>query len=300
MLEDTVCIVCGGGRGIGEATAKLMAEKGATVVVNDLGVDVTGENESEQPAQQTVDSIQSAGGDAMAHYGDVSDMDYTEQLIQDTVDEFGAVHSISNFAGVLRDRMIFNMSEEEWDTVINVHLKGHFSLLHNAAKHWRQRYKEEEFERERAFLGTSSAAAKGNPGQPNYGAAKAGILGLMRVGARELNQYNVRVNSLWPGALTRMTEDLPGIPDEVDEDVFGPQLVAPAPVFLASDAAEGITGTTVGISGGDLSYVSDPVEERRFRRNLSDEGGWTPEEIAEVWDGLTEGLDTHKTEPVGM
>lgn len=300
MLDDSVCIVCGGGRGLGEATAKLMAEKGANVVVNDLGVDVTGEGQSEQPAQQTVEEIKSNGNEAMVHFGDVTDLDYTEKLIRETVDKYGAVHSITNFAGVLRDRMVFNMTEDEWDTVIHVHLKGHFSLLHNAASHWRQRYKEEEYERQRSFLGVSSAAAKGNPGQPNYSAAKAGILGLMRNGSRELNQYNVRVNALWPGALTRMTEDLESIPDDLDEDVLGPQLVAPAPVFYASEAAEGITGTTLSLSGGDLSYVSDPVEERTLTRDPIEEGGWTPEEIEEVWDDLTEGFATHKTDFVGM
>lgn len=301
MLEDTVCVVCGGGRGLGRATAIKMADQGATVVVNDLGADVTGEGSDRDPATETVETIRANGGTAMAHFGDVTDIDYTEQLIADTVEEFGEVHSVTNFAGVLRDRMVFNMTGDEWDTVIHVHLRGHFSLLHNASKHWRERYKQTDgFDRERSFLGVSSAAAKGNPGQPNYSAAKAGILGLMRNGARELHQYDVRVNALWPGALTRMTENIDAIPDNLDEEQFGPQLVAPAPVFFASEAAEGVTGTTVALAAGNLSFVSDPVEERTLTRDPEEKGGWTAEEIAEVWDELTDGFETRKTDPVGM
>lgn len=293
MLEDTVCIVCGGGHGIGEETAVDMAAHGATVVVNDLGVDVTGGGTDEDPANSTVDRIEDNGGDAMAHFGDVTDVEYTAQLIEDTVDTYGAVHSITNFAGILRDRMIFNMTEEEWDIVIDVHLKGHYSLLHNAAKHWRNRFKEEEYEKQRSFLCVSSGSAGGNPGQGNYGAAKAGILGLMRTTSRELYQYNVRVNALWPSALTRMTENLPGIGD-MDAEEFGPQLVAAAPTFLASDQASDVTGVTVGLGGGDLSYISDPERERTLSKDLASEGGWTASEVAEKWDELTAGFETNK------
>jgi NAD(P)-dependent dehydrogenase (short-subunit alcohol dehydrogenase family) len=209
MLENTVQVVCGGGGGLGEETAVAMAEAGATVVVNDLGVDVTGEGSDDQPAQETVDRIEEVGGEATAHYGDVTDLDYAEQLIEDTVAEYGAVHGIANFAGILRDSMLFNMSEEDFDAVVNVHLKGHFALLRTAAEHWRDRSKAEGFDRDRHFCCVSSGVAAGNPGQANYTAAKAGILGLMRTAARELRQYDVRVNALWPTALTRMTEDLP-------------------------------------------------------------------------------------------
>lgn len=296
MLDDTVCIVCGGGHGIGEETAVSMAEHGATVVVNDLGVDVTGGGADEEPAQETVDRIEDAGGRAMAHFGDVTDLEYTERLIQETVDTFGAVHNITNFAGVLRDRMIFNMSEDEWDTVIDVHLKGHFSLVRNAAKHWRNRSKEEGgFDSRRSFLCVSSGSAQGNIGQGNYAAAKAGILGLMRTSSRELFQYDVRVNAFWPAALTRMTEDLPGVGD-LDEEEFGPQLVTGVPVFLASDHADEVTGCTVGMAGGEYSYISDPERERILSKDLETEGGWTATEVADRWDELTEGFVTNKVE----
>lgn len=302
MLEDTVCIVCGGGNGLGEATAKLMAEKDASVVVNDLGVDLSGEETDVQPAQQTVDDITANGGEAMAHYGDVTDLDYTEQLIKETVEKYGAVHSIANFAGILRDRMIFNMSEEEWDAVIDVHLKGHFSLLRNASRHWKERYEEEDgFDRERSFLGVSSSAAIGWAGQPNYAAAKAGVLGLVRNCAQELDRYDVRVNALWPEAYTRMYKSIPEEyrPDAMGDDTHGPHLVAPLPVFLASEAATGITGCTVGLGGGELSFIDDPDRVKRIVKEVpanTPTGGWTPEQIADAWAELAKGYETHRTD----
>jgi NAD(P)-dependent dehydrogenase (short-subunit alcohol dehydrogenase family) len=300
MLEDTVCIVAGAGRGIGKETAKLMADEGASVVVNDLGADLSGEGQDVQPAQQTVDEIVDAGGEAMAHYGDITDLEYTDDLIQDTVDEYGAVHSITNFAGILRDRMIFNMSEEEWDAVIDVHLKGHFSLLRNASQQWKSRYENEEFERQRSFLGVSSSAAIGWAGQPNYAAAKAGVLGLVRNCAQELDRYNVRVNALWPEAYTRMYKSIPEEyqPDGMTDETHGPQLVAPLPAFLASDEATDITGCTVGLGSGELSFISDPDRKRKIIKEVPADtktGGWTPEQIAGAWENLTDGYDTKRT-----
>ena len=297
MLDDTVCIVCGGGRGLGEATAKLMAAEGASVVVNDLGVDLSGEEASEQPAQETVNDIEDEGGEAVAHYGDVSDLEYAEELLSDTLDRYGAVHNVTNFAGILRDRMIFNMTPEEWDAVIEVHLRGHYALMRVASEHWRNRYKEEEYEKQRSFLGVSSAAAAGSAGQPNYSAAKAGILGLMRSSAHALHRYNIRCNALWPGALTRMTES---IPEEyrgaMSEEDYGAHLVAPLPAFLASDAAEDITGITAGLSGGELTFINNPRPVRWMQKDPLESGGWSIEEIAERWGELTSGLDTNQTE----
>jgi NAD(P)-dependent dehydrogenase (short-subunit alcohol dehydrogenase family) len=300
MLEDTVCIVAGAGRGIGKETAKLMADEGASVVVNDLGADLSGEGQDVQPAQQTVNEIVEAGGEAMAHYGDITDLEYTDELIQDTVDEYGAVHSITNFAGILRDRMIFNMSEEEWDAVIDVHLKGHFSLLRNASQQWKSRYEEEEFDRQRSFLGVSSSAAIGWAGQPNYAAAKAGVLGLVRNCAQELERYNVRVNALWPEAYTRMYKSIPEEyqPNGMTDETHGPQLVAPLPAFLASDEATDITGCTVGLGSGELSFISDPDRKRKIIKEVPADtktGGWTPEQIADAWENLTDGYETTRT-----
>ncbi|MCY4730312.1 SDR family oxidoreductase [Natronomonas gomsonensis] len=290
MLEDTVCIVCGGGHGLGEETAVAMAEEGASVVVNDLGVDVSGEGSDEQPAEETVERIEAAGGEATAHFGDVTDLDYTEGLIEDTVAEYGAVHGIVNFAGVLRDGMLFKMSEEQFDTVVDVHLKGHFSLLRNAASHWRQRHKAEGgFDRERSFVCLSSGVSVGNVGQANYSAAKAGILGLMRTAALELDQYDVRVNAMWPTAVTRLTEDLPAMV-AADPDDLGPQHVTGVPVFLSSEAAEGVTGCTLAVAGDSVSIVSDPERERTL--STDSDGGWSATELAERWSELTDGFET--------
>ncbi|WP_336134050.1 SDR family NAD(P)-dependent oxidoreductase [Natronomonas amylolytica] len=292
MLDDTVCIVCGGGGGIGEETAAALADEGAAVVVNDLGVDVSGEGSDEQPAEETVARIEAAGGEGMAHFGDVTDLEYTERLIADTVDEYGAVHAVVNFAGILRDGMLFKMDEDQWDSVIDVHLKGHFSLLRNAAAHWRQRHKAEDgFDRERSFICVSSGVSVGNIGQANYSAAKAGILGLMRTGALELDQYDVRINAMWPTALTRMTEDLPGMAG-MDEADMGPQHTTGVPVFLASEAAEGITGCTLAVAGDSVSVVSDPERERSL--STESDNGWSGEELADRWDELTEDYETRR------
>jgi NAD(P)-dependent dehydrogenase (short-subunit alcohol dehydrogenase family) len=297
MLDDTVQIVCGAGGGLGEETAVAMAEHGATVVVNDLGVDVDGEGSDAEPAQETVERIEDAGGEAMAHFGDVTDLEYTEQLVADTVEEYGAVHGVINYAGILRDSMVFNMDEDEWDAVIDVHLKGHFSVVRAVSSHWRERYKAEGgFDRQRSLTCVSSGVAAGNPGQANYSAAKAGILGLMRTSARELYQYDVRVNALWPTALTRMTEDLPAMAG-ADEESMGPQLVPAAPVFLASEGAEDVNGVTLAIAGGNVAVVSDPEREQSLSKNVGEEGGWTAAEIDDRWDELTEGVNTMRMSP---
>ncbi|MFQ3318729.1 MAG: NAD(P)-dependent dehydrogenase (short-subunit alcohol dehydrogenase family) [Natronomonas sp.] len=292
MLEDRVCLICGGGHGIGEETAVAMADHGATVVVNDLGVDVSGEGSDEQPARETVERIEERGGEAMAHFGDVTDLAYTEQLIEDTVEEYGAVHAIANFAGVLRDGMLFKMTEEQWDTVVDVHLKGHFSLIRNAAEHWRARSKElDGFERERSFICVSSGVSVGNVGQANYTAAKAGILGLMRTAALELDQYDVRVNAMWPTAVTRMTEDLPAMA-AVDPDDLGPGHVTGVPVFLAGEESEGVTGCTVAVAGDNVAIVSDPERERTL--STDDADGWSATELADRWAELTDGFETRR------
>jgi NAD(P)-dependent dehydrogenase (short-subunit alcohol dehydrogenase family) len=297
MLDDTVQIVCGGGGGLGEETAVAMAEHGATVVVNDLGVDVDGEGSDAEPAQETVDRIEAAGGEAMAHYGDVTDMEYTEALVADTVETYGAVHGVINFAGILRDSMVFNMDEAEFDAVVDVHLKGHFSVVRAVSSHWRERYKADGgFDRQRSLTCVSSGVAAGNPGQANYSAAKAGVLGLMRTSARELHQYDVRVNALWPTALTRMTEDLPTMAG-ADEETMGPQLVPAAPVFLASEGATDVTGVTLAIAGGNVAVVSDPARERTLSKNVGTDGAWTAAEIDDHWDELTEGIETTRMSP---
>lgn len=297
-LADRTVIVTGGGRGLGEATAKAFADHGAKVVVNDLGVTSEGEGSDPQPANETVDDIADAGGEAESHFGDVADLEYCEQLMSDTVDTYGSVDTVINFAGILRDDFLVNMSEDDWDQVIRVHLKGHFGLIRAAGRHWRQTHKENDgLETERSFISVSSAAARGNPGQINYSSAKAGVLGMMRTGARELQRYDVRVNALMPVALTRLVE---GIPDEqlpdVDRKELAPERVAPMAVFLGSDAAEGVTGCTFASGGEGMIYVTDP----ELRSASYRDGGWTAEGIADTFSQLTNGQETAKTEPGGL
>ncbi|ARS89538.1 SDR family oxidoreductase [Natrarchaeobaculum aegyptiacum] len=273
-LDETVCIVTGGGGGLGRAAARELADQGASVVVSDLGTSVHGEGEDEGPARETVDLIEAAGGDAMVHVGDVTDLGYTDQLVEDTLAEYGRIDGAVNFAGILRDSYLTNMSAEEWDAVIHVHLRGHFSLLRNLARHWRQRNEETEggLERERSFLGVTSPSALGNVGQANYGAAKAGVLGLTRTAAMELAGSNVRVNALFPVAATRMTEGI------LEDDSLAPEKVAPVVAALMSEDASDITGRTISAVGDEIGVVPDPEIERTVTR----EGGWSTGEVIDA------------------
>jgi len=281
MLSDKVCIVTGSGRGIGDATAVELSKRGATIVVNDLPPRDDGDTDY---AQQTVETIREHGGEAMVHHGDITSLEYTESLIEDTIDKYGAVHGLVNFAGILRDDMIVNMSGDEWDAVIDVHLRGHFSLLRSSARHWRSLAKEQddgELETQRSFLAVSSTAALGNVGQANYAAAKAGIQGLIRTAAMELHQYNIRANTLMPLAWTRMYEDVPEDRMPFTKEEMPPEKVAPMVGYLTSDKAEDVTGTTLRAKGDAISHLSEPVEDRIAFQG----GGWTIEDIAEEIDG---------------
>ena len=202
MLSGKVCVVAGGGHGLGEAVAIELGRHGATVVVNDLGSSVHGDGAKSEPAEETIEAVQEAGGSGMAHFGDVSSLEYTEELVADTVDEYDRIDGVVNFAGILRDSISYNMSGEEWDDVIRVHLRGHFALLRNVAAHWREQAGEngDGIETQRSFVSVSSRSALGNVGQANYSAAKAGVLGLTRATAKELARFNIRVNALMPTA----------------------------------------------------------------------------------------------------
>jgi NAD(P)-dependent dehydrogenase (short-subunit alcohol dehydrogenase family) len=280
MLDDKTVIVGGGGRGLGEATAIELGRVGANVVVNDLGTDTRGEGQSKKPAETTATAVEQVGGDAMAHFGDVSSLSYTEELIMETVSEYGRVDGIVNFAGILRDSISYKMTEEEWDAVIRVHLRGHFSLFRNAAAHWREcaRDRVDELEPQRSFLSISSTSALGNVGQLNYSAAKAGVLGLTRTGARELYRHNVRVNALMPIGITRMNEDLESMQE--NEKRLPPEKVSPIVAFLMSEHAKDVTGCTFRAVGNMLGLMSDPeICGRAYQK-----GGWTPWEIVELFD----------------
>jgi NAD(P)-dependent dehydrogenase (short-subunit alcohol dehydrogenase family) len=291
-LDNKVYILTGAGHGIGKATALELSNHGATVVVNDLGSTESGEGADEEPAQEVASSIKEDGGQAMAHFGDVTDVEYTESLVEDTVEEYGRVDGVANFAGILRDNFIQNMSPEDWDTVVEVHLRGHYSIVHNIASHWIDVAGEQggSLDEERTVLTVASEAVYGNMGQSNYSAAKAGILGLTRAVAREFDQYNIRINSILPRAHTRLIETMP---DHMIPDLPDPEELTPLNVFLLSHASTDISGCTFLNTGDTIGLVSDPD----VYRSVVNENGWTTDGLADAfWDSLGQGDDLMKTD----
>ena len=214
MCEGRVCVITGAGRGIGREYALMLAHEGAKVVVNDFGGSRDGTGADAGPAQQVVDEISAFGGEAVAHVGDVSSLADATAMVQLAIDTFGGLDVVVNNAGILRDRMLFSMAEEEWDAVIKVHLKGTWAPSRVASEYWRNRAKDGETNDARLINTTSVSGIYGNPGQTNYGAAKAGIATFTLIAAEELGRYGVTANAIAPGALTRLTEDL-GLPDEM-------------------------------------------------------------------------------------
>ena len=260
LLDGRVAIVTGAGRGIGRSTALLLASEGASVVVNDLGAAVDGSGRDSGPAQQVVDEIAAAGGKAVASGADVSDHAAAEGLIKTAIAEFGRLDVLVNVAGILRDRMIFNMSEQEWDDVIRVHLKGTFNTSKFAAAHWRSL--REEDAQNRIINFTSVSGLHGAPGQPNYAAAKMGIVGLTWSSANALAKYGVTVNAVSPAAATRMTDSIPTDRRRTDrpsdEDARrSPDNVAKVVAYLASERSGWLTGRIVHSSGYEVSLYSN-------------------------------------------
>ena len=281
MLEGKVAAITGAGRGIGRGEAILFAEHGARVVVNDLGGEWDGTGADPRAASQVVEEITAAGGPAVAHFEDISEPEGAAALIRAALDTWGRLDVVVNNAGILRDRMIFNMSVEEWDSVIKVHLRGHFLVTREACAHWRARSKAGEGDAVggRIVNTTSTSGILGMVGQSDYGAAKAGIASLTQITAMEMARYGVEANAIAPGARTRMTEQTFGELPPVAEgawDPIGPDNIALLAVFLGSDAAAGITGQVFGIAGGliELYQGWHPVSE------LEKDARWTPEEIA--------------------
>jgi NAD(P)-dependent dehydrogenase (short-subunit alcohol dehydrogenase family) len=248
-----VCVVTGAGRGIGRAYSLMLAEQGARVVVNDVGGARDGSGSDAGPAQQVVDEIVAAGGEAVANTNDISTFDGGREIVEQAVDTFGGLDVVVNNAGILRDRMLFSMTEEDWDSVIQVHLKGTFATSRFAAEYWRNRAKGGETNDARLINTTSVAGLYANPGQTNYAAAKAGIAAFTQVAAQELGRYGVTVNAIAPGALTRLTEDL-GLPDAMKER-FEPHWVAPVVTWLASPQAADITGEIIEACGLNISIA---------------------------------------------
>jgi NAD(P)-dependent dehydrogenase (short-subunit alcohol dehydrogenase family) len=259
-LDGRVAIVTGAGRGIGRSTSLLLAREGASVVVNDLGGAMDGTGRDTGPAQAVVDEITSAGGKAVASGADVSDHAAAEELIKTAIAEFGRLDVLVNVAGILRDRMIFNMSEQEWDDVIRVHLKGTFNTSKFAAAHWRSL--REETAQNRIINFTSVSGLHGAPGQPNYAAAKMGIVGLTWSSANALGKYGVTVNAVSPAAATRMTDSIPADRRRTDrptdeDDRRSPDNVAKVVAYLASERSGWLTGRIVHSSGYEVSLYNN-------------------------------------------
>ncbi len=245
--EGRVCIVTGAGRGIGREHALMLAAHGASVVVNDLGGARDGRGTDPGPAQHVAAEIVAAGGRAVANVDDVSDWAGAERMIHQAVDEFGGLDVLVNNAGILRDRMLVNMSEDEWDAVVKVHLRGTFAPCRHAAAYWRERSKAGAVNDARIINTTSISGLYANPGQANYGAAKAGIAALTLIAAQELARYGVTANAVAPGALTRLTEDTK-MSDELRRR-YDPRWVAPVVTWLASSDSADITGQVIESNG---------------------------------------------------
>src|SRR5215471_14851056 len=216
-LDGRIAIITGAGRGLGREHALLFAREGAKVVVNDLGGDMHGEGADRAPAQQVVDEITAMGGEAVANLDSAADWEGAERLIRTAIDTFGDLHVLVNNAGILRDRVIVNISEDEWDSVVRVHLKGHFAPMHFAANYWREQTKSGREVNAAIVNTTSTSGLFSNPGQANYDSAKSGIATLTQVMAKELVRYGVRANAIAPGARTRLTLSTPGLGEAIAE-----------------------------------------------------------------------------------
>jgi NAD(P)-dependent dehydrogenase (short-subunit alcohol dehydrogenase family) len=288
LFDGKVAIVTGAGRGIGREEALLLAKEGAAVVVNDLGGARTGEGNDVGPAQEVVDEIVAAGGKAAANTDDCSSWSGAEGMVNQAIETFGSLDILVNNAGILRDKMSFNMTEEEWDAVIKVHLKGHFAPARFAAAYWRQKSKDSGAPVNAKVVNTASESGLyGNAGQANYAAAKAGIASLTIVLARELERFGVRVNCIAPVALTRLTEDLMGGREGIAEQL-DPANIAAGVAWLASDLSEGVSGQVLKIQGG----LAQIVQGWRPVSQITSTETWTIESIASQRDTLFA-----KTEP---
>jgi NAD(P)-dependent dehydrogenase (short-subunit alcohol dehydrogenase family) len=288
-LDGRVAAVTGGGRGIGRGISKLLAAEGAKVVVNDLGVTVAGQPDKASPAEDVAEEIKAAGGVAVSNHTDISTVAGGEGLVNQAIKEFGQLDILVNVAGILRDRMIFNMSEDEWDDVIRVHLKGHYCTMRPASAHMRER----KYGR---IINFSSNSALGSPGQPNYAAAKAGILGLTYSSAVGLAKYNITVNAIMPGASTRMTDTVPAgrMPgttsfrnsQSAEGTPMDPANVAPIVAFLASEEASYVNGQCFGASGYRIMRYRHIVPDKI----IYNDGPWPVDKLFQVFKS-TLGVD---------
>jgi NAD(P)-dependent dehydrogenase (short-subunit alcohol dehydrogenase family) len=278
ICDGRVVIVTGAGRGLGRAHALAFAQAGAKVVVNDLGVSLAGQGGGSGPAQEVVAEIQAGGGEAFANGADVADWQQTRGLLDETLARFGRLDVVVNNAGFVRDRMFVSASEDEWDAVIRVHLKGHFCLAHHAAEHWRNESKVGRTPDARILNTSSGAGLQGSIGQSAYSAAKAGIATLTLVQAAELARYGVTANAIAPSARTRMTEDV--FKDMMARpasgfDAMAPENVSPLLVWLGSAEARDVTGRVFEVVGGKLSLADGWREGPMLDKGAR----WEPDEI---------------------
>jgi short-subunit dehydrogenase len=292
LLDGKVAIVTGAGRGIGREEALVLASEGAKVIVNDVGGSLGGEGGDKSPAQEVVDTIVAAGGEAAVNADDISTWAGGKNVIDQAVDTFGSMDILVNNAGILRDKMCFNMEESDWDDVIRVHLKGHFATAQHASVYWRNRAKAGEEVSGRIINTSSESGLFGSAGQSNYSAAKGGIVSLTWTLARELQRYGITVNAIAPRARTRMTETIFTEMAKTDDgfDKFDPANIANLIGFLASDEAADVSGQVFVVFGGDVWAMSafQPVGE------VHRDGPWTPSELAaakgELFKGISSGV----------
>ncbi|MGW3568727.1 SDR family oxidoreductase [Streptomyces sp. NPDC000941] len=283
LCAGRVAVVTGAGRGLGRAHALALAAEGAKVVVNDLGVALDGAAGRGSPAQDVADEIRALGGEAVAHGGDIATTDGAASLVATALDTYGRLDALVNNAGFLRDRMLINLDEDDWDAVLRVHLKGHFLPLRHAAAHWRAEAKAGRAPAARVVNTSSGAGLLGSVGQGNYSAAKAGIVGLTLVAAAELGRYGVQVNAIAPAARTRMTEqafaETMAAPDQAGAfDAMAPENVAPLVVWLASADSAGVTGRVFEAEAGRITVMEGwrpgPTADKAAR--------WTPAEAGDA------------------
>jgi NAD(P)-dependent dehydrogenase (short-subunit alcohol dehydrogenase family) len=282
-LEGRVAVVTGAGRGIGASIARLFAAEGAAVVVNDIGAALDGAQTNERPAEDVVSRIRAAGGHATANFDSVSSYEGAENMIRQAIDEYGRMDILVNVAGILRDRMIFNMIEEDWKAVLDVHLNGTFNTTHFASIYWRAAREG----RYRLINFTSESGIFGAAGQPNYAAAKAGIIGLTLSSANALGRYGVTANCIAPRAETRMTASVPDTlrPEatRVDAAEGSPDRVFPPVLWLASKDSDGFNGRVIGVHGYEVSLFETPRIEYTMHANPSWDLGKTADAIGRTF-----------------
>ena len=259
ICDGRVAVITGAGRGIGREYALMLASQGARIVVNDLGASMDGSGTDASPAQTVVEEIRSDGGEAVVNGENVADFGGAKRMVEQAVADFGRLDVVINNAGILRDRMLVNMDEVEWDAVINVHLKGTFAPARHAAAYWREQAKAGHENDARIINTSSPSGIYGNIGQTNYGAAKAGIAAFTVIAAQELHRYGVTANAIAPAALTRMTENLGGNPaaddDEEAKDAMSPRWIAPIVTWLASPESAKVTGRVFDVRGDKIAIA---------------------------------------------